>query len=53
MYQNGQQWETFHGLCAGQMIANIGKAIIIVTHDISFAEQISDRIIEVKLEFVK
>ncbi len=34
-------------------LANIGKAIIIVTHDISFAEQISDRIIEVKLEFVK
>ena len=28
-------------------LANIGKAIIIVTHDISFAEQISDRIIEV------
>ena len=29
-------------------LANIGKAIIIVTHDISFAEQISDRIIEVR-----
>lgn len=28
-------------------LANIGKAIIIVTHDINFAEQISDRIIEV------
>ena len=34
-------------------LANISKTIIIVTHDISFAEQISDRIIEVKLEFVK
>lgn len=29
-------------------LANIGKAVIIVTHDINFAEQISDRIIEVK-----
>ena len=29
-------------------LANIGKAIIIVTHDISFAEQTSDRIIEVR-----
>lgn len=29
-------------------LANISKTIIIVTHDISFAEQISDRIIELR-----